>query len=198
MCILDTYKQITTFEEFQTLNLAFLKGEITETIYSCGPVEEETLPLLPSLIKLNELGFITLDSQPGTFTKDIFNDEYFIEEQKPYLEGFCRYKDLTRIEECLKKLPVYYRINTYHTDPVLLSQTFPKFPYNLTRDKAHHDPKQLRTESWRHYTNLNVQVYADTFGMNYPFFQDVVFVFIAGKEYQQKINIAKELVEYFD
>ncbi len=39
-------------------------GEIPETSYHCGPIEDETIPLVNDLLKLHEFGLITNGDQP--------------------------------------------------------------------------------------------------------------------------------------
>lgn len=53
------------FETMLTLNIQFIRGEIAETPSHLGPLDEESIPLIPALLELNSLGMFTTNSQPG-------------------------------------------------------------------------------------------------------------------------------------
>lgn len=46
------------------LNRSFLCGETRSTVYHCGPVFSETLPLVKGLLRLHDFGILTLEGQP--------------------------------------------------------------------------------------------------------------------------------------
>ena len=52
------------FSDLITLNRKFLLGQIPETLYYCGQIDEETIPLVPGLLKLHDFGLFTIGSQP--------------------------------------------------------------------------------------------------------------------------------------
>ncbi len=54
-----------SIEDIQRLTIAFLRGEKTATSYHFGPLLLESTTLVEKLVRLNELGFITTNSQPG-------------------------------------------------------------------------------------------------------------------------------------
>jgi hypothetical protein len=56
---------VKTWKDICAVNVRFLKKEISETYYHLGPTDPETEPLLPALIRLNELGCYTTNGQPG-------------------------------------------------------------------------------------------------------------------------------------
>jgi hypothetical protein len=47
--------------------VAFLRGDLDQTPIHGGPPNDETDPLVPALVEMNEAGFVTTDSQPGVF-----------------------------------------------------------------------------------------------------------------------------------
>lgn len=53
-----------TFDVLLDLNRKFLKGEIKRTPYHCGPLDEETLPLVPKLLEMADAGLMSHGSQP--------------------------------------------------------------------------------------------------------------------------------------
>ncbi len=64
MTIEEAYAQAGTFMELCHINVKFLKGIYDHTAYHCGPVDEETVPLLENLCLLNSLGCYTFNGQP--------------------------------------------------------------------------------------------------------------------------------------
>lgn len=54
----------TDFSQLCALNRQFLLGKIPETPYHCGPIEDETRPLVNGLLKLHDFHLLTDNSQP--------------------------------------------------------------------------------------------------------------------------------------
>ena len=46
------------------LNRSYLLGETRSTIYSRGPINAETLPLVEGLLRLHDFGILTFSGQP--------------------------------------------------------------------------------------------------------------------------------------
>lgn len=195
------YSLVITFEDFQLLNIAFLKNKIPETIYH-GPLEDETNLLLKDLLRLNKRGFITINSQPGLKEKDrTYGDkEYFESEQKEFIEGFCHKDYLQSLISVLSRENVYFRINNVDDDDenlFLYYDNFPKCPYNITRYRSHPDHTLMKHEPWILYTNIPREIFSDKFGTNYYFWDDMIYVIIAGKNYCDKINISNMVLKVF-
>lgn len=53
----------------------FLQGELQEVPTHFGPLDEESAIILPQLLQLNRLGFLTVESQPGE--KEVYTDLTF-------------------------------------------------------------------------------------------------------------------------
>jgi hypothetical protein len=53
-----------SFDDIKKLNILFLKKKISSTPYSVS-IDEETYPMLKTLIKINKKGILTFDSQPN-------------------------------------------------------------------------------------------------------------------------------------
>jgi hypothetical protein len=82
------YSKMKTFQQLCDSNVAFLNGEYDETFYHNGPVDDETIPLLDDLKRINKLGFISMEGQPAKLA-----DEESEELQRSYLSGiFKNYK----------------------------------------------------------------------------------------------------------
>jgi hypothetical protein len=63
-CI-HAYTSAESIEELKCMNIAFLRGEMQATAYHLGPLNAESSSLVDKLVQLNELDFITTNSQPG-------------------------------------------------------------------------------------------------------------------------------------
>ncbi|KXT04397.1 hypothetical protein AC578_3577 [Pseudocercospora eumusae] len=64
-----------SWQGFLDANRAFLRGEMSQSPYYHAQISEETKPLVESLLKLHDYGFLTYCSQPSRDDKDA----YFIE-----------------------------------------------------------------------------------------------------------------------
>jgi len=79
------WKQIKNFEDLKECMVGYLEGKYTRNPWCCAPIDEETIPMLSSLVKINKLGFVTVVSQPGMNT--IYPDGYS-EYQRGFMTGF--------------------------------------------------------------------------------------------------------------
>src|ERR1700761_7066180 len=55
----DTYSQVLD------LNRRYLQGSLSTSPTYCGPIDEETLPLVSGLLQMHDYGFLTTNSQPS-------------------------------------------------------------------------------------------------------------------------------------
>jgi len=97
--------------------IRYLKGEHPENIWSGAPIDAETVPLLEPLIRINELGIISLEGQPGTFLfpKTHYKTrETYAEYQHGYLVGLMH----------SSKLPYLQRMVIADPDVCLVSYVF--------------------------------------------------------------------------
>ena len=85
---MDTFRKISTFQELIDTNVQFLEGKIHHTPYHYGPVDDETLPMIADLVKLNKLGCITITSQPAVNETYYKNQKWLQLQQKSFLEGY--------------------------------------------------------------------------------------------------------------
>lgn len=61
----DAYRAAKSFDDLCRINVQFLNGTYDHTAYHCGPVDDETIPLLDDLCLVNSLGFYTYSGQPS-------------------------------------------------------------------------------------------------------------------------------------
>lgn len=70
---------IQSINDMAQHTIRFLRGEIPQSPNHLGPIADETKPYVDALVKINELGFVTTDSQPGGRGRS----------QRSYLTGLC-------------------------------------------------------------------------------------------------------------
>lgn len=95
------WNDVPDFSSLCRLNELFLRGSIQRTPYHEGPIFEETLPLVPSLLQLQKLGIFTDGSRPHgivSYEVDDEGQEWFYE-QRPCLDFI-----MTTHDEKYKKL----------------------------------------------------------------------------------------------
>jgi hypothetical protein len=135
------YREASTFKNLVCLNIAFLKGIITETPYHVGPIDNETIPLLSQLIQLNKKGFLSTSGQPGIISDFIspIDGIYYQENQKSFIRGYI-YKSLSeKLQMFIQDKPFYMVIvNNKSTE----YDSIPVDKYNLTRDINLEDPNE--------------------------------------------------------
>lgn len=114
----------TIFNYIQKNNLLFLNGKVDITSYHYGQVDEETKPILNTLISLNELGMLTTCSQPGYLNKEGYR-------QKPYLEFYCNKKWFPYLLE-LEKDWYLFHVSDYEEQTVYQSSNL-TLPFTITQ-----------------------------------------------------------------
>lgn len=80
-----------TAEELCLFILSFLKGKNKSTPWHCGPLNDESQMIINDLYKLNNFGFISVDSQPPMLKT--------YKKQRPYVEGFVKKIDFDKISK---------------------------------------------------------------------------------------------------
>jgi prepilin-type processing-associated H-X9-DG protein len=153
------FDKVQTYQDLIQANIAFLDGRVVKTPYYLGPVNEETLPLLPKLRKINSMGFVSFQGQPSTCQYAVFVDKtwttadgkeagnWFVDtEQKSYIEGILPRKYLAEVHKFLaNRNDVYYYISDKYE---VLDVKMPATVYNLTRQRTNKD------EAWHFCTNM--------------------------------------------
>jgi len=59
------WQSVSTVEDLQRAMGSYLRGELGESLWYAGPLDEESEEILPFLLRLNGLGLIPNSSQPG-------------------------------------------------------------------------------------------------------------------------------------
>jgi hypothetical protein len=129
-------------------------GQIPITPYHCGPVDEETIPLVPGLLKLHEFALLTIGSQP--YEQSVYESgknwsEY---QQRPFIIFIMPGKNALSLEffERLKK----------RADIVVSAQELCPFkivdgshdPHVVSRMRVAVTVKDLETAEWEVSTSI--------------------------------------------
>jgi len=171
------YQSVKTYRDLLNTNLLFLQGKVDATYYHNTPILQETVPLLTSLIKINDYGFFSTQGQPGTCTtgKSAINNKQFIEEQRGYIEGYVPSQIAPALKSYLqKRKDIYFTMtlpDTTFTHNIPENKLFRhggKLKFNVTRDNWLNKDGQISKRPWRLYTNTPVYGYIDNSGGEYP------------------------------
>lgn len=184
--------------------------KMMKRLWSAGRFDDETSPHFNDLLRINQSGFITSQSQPGLLEYDSYiskTGEWICVEQRSFISGYCRKSMALSLLGFLCTQPVYVKMLIF-TPFESAVDTFPHTPFNLTRDKSHKDKAQLHKQPWRYYTNESrqgreISLLEVAGNVNYatPHVMEIIeeeciFVIIASKEYG-KGSIFEVLRKYF-
>ncbi|KAF2229456.1 hypothetical protein EV356DRAFT_521087 [Viridothelium virens] len=86
----ELWDSTETYSDVINLNMKFLRGDINYTPYHLGPLDPETEPLVPDLLKLHEYGVLTITGQPADYQflrRTRSSGSYFVQfEQRAVIE----------------------------------------------------------------------------------------------------------------
>jgi hypothetical protein len=90
-----SFETARTYQDVVDANVAFVVGDLQETPYHHGPLDEESEPLRDDLVAINAAGAVTVNSQPAAY--DITWNAavgWRFWRQRPYLEFYVHKKTL--------------------------------------------------------------------------------------------------------
>jgi hypothetical protein len=148
-----------TFADLVVLNVRFLRGKLKETPYHGAPVDEETVPLLPKLIRINQLGFVSTQGHPADRESGRYKQsnpffkkgmrEYYIYEQKSFIEGILL---KSRAASFVNFMRARKDVYTFVKDPLTgktLLNNFPTSDYHVGRSKVFASPSGHTKMPWQ-------------------------------------------------
>lgn len=208
----DPYNAVTTYQGLINLNVRYLQGENIYTPYHENRVDEETLPLLADLIRVNKAGFHSTEGQPAMKIRNLSNGgmwgrspipHYADTYQKSYIAGIIPRKMAGRLADFLKNQPVYFEM--YQIEPYrVVADTFPEAEYNLTKYRYSVRESDLERESWNYFTNRRPRTnpeelsYFEKYPRIYSLLKRECFeVLIASKEYGTG-SVIDVLLQFFN
>ena len=148
---------IATIKDLIAANVKFLKGELPETPYRAGPLEEDSVPLAKLLVLLNQMGYITTNGQASCdsvvfvdktwmYLGVKFGNWYARTCQCPYIEGYLE-SDLAipMIKYVNVNMPMI-TCYTWSNDGMAIIKNFP----NLTKEKAFRKKEYEKSVPWKY------------------------------------------------
>ncbi|KAJ5704384.1 hypothetical protein N7536_000073 [Penicillium majusculum] len=119
----------TGFTALLELNKKFLRGSITSSPYHYGPIEEETLSLVPSLLKLHEWQIFTWSSQPYLRERKRGDEGKLYDHwQRPFISFIVAEKNNPRrlFQELRRKKDIKVHARKAYSPEVALQGSFTK------------------------------------------------------------------------
>ncbi len=151
-----TWKHVKTFDDLVRVNAAFVRGDLELSPYSYGPLNRDSLPLVPNLLALHQLGLVTTSGQSNECIYGQSTDwkDYFDSEQKPYISFTMLKTDAGTklICELMKSDNFIIKVTDSTTEEV--ETNMPTEKYNVTRDRSAEALDKLVESPWREFTNL--------------------------------------------
>jgi len=203
--------EVKNFQDFIKSNLLFLNGEYKQTAYHCGPVHEETIPILFNLKILNKLGMFTYDSEPP------YSEERFIEingygyyelfQQRAYLEGYIENKNATKLKKFLdSQNDIYYSIEySNFMDSTIPFENEKYFHLSRIKNYIKDKNKIIDLTDWE-YCTPSISSYGNRRDNIDILFEEhiqkhilsnCISLLIVSKDFGTKINLQKLMIEYF-
>jgi len=204
--IVDIYKNVSDFNDLIQTNILFLQNKIPFTFYYPNFVEDETVPMLAKLIKLNQYGFHSVNSQPSY---SVQNDPLCIQEQKGYIYGIV--EDSNKTQKLLKYLSqqkniyyviAYYKVNAYGSTIPIKHKDY----YNVTRIKKRENEsenftnmKWIKTANLQNHYNDNILNDSLTIPNVKTVVEKCIYIQILAKKYNDfNLSIVDLLLKFYD
>jgi hypothetical protein len=208
----EVFKAAKSYADLKCVNIAFLQGKVHGTPHHLRPLDDETLPLVDDLVRINAHGFISISGQPASHGIDSCDDcglgcRYEEWEQRPFLEGFMPRSDLDSFQSYMARFSGSYHYIVHEYDVSLsVIATFPGSRYNVTRMRAHADKTKLDQAPWKNVTNIST--YDEFSKSEYDFYKFspklhklltkyTFIVTIAGTEYGQG-SVEDLLLDFYE
>lgn len=114
------FEKVTTFEELIDAYILHLEGKIPVTPTYGGALFPDTIAQVDNIIKLNKLGFLTLDSQDGLRTENKL--------QRAYIDGYMYNNTFQKIVSKLIRTEIIY-MSFYLI--IEIEEDHPRFPVTI-------------------------------------------------------------------
>jgi len=181
---------VVTWADLCAVNVRFLKKEIEQTYYHLGPTDPETEPLLPALIKLNELGCYTTNGQPGLIEED--------NHQKAFIEFHVSDHELAaRLKVHLAKFP-WVQWMYAEKDPKKFESNFPAGTKKVDLTNEFH--KDIN--KWKVYSSHSIKSEFKTTLSDMPNVDRLLngsgFFILNHREYGAHESLENMLLEFFE
>lgn len=163
--------------------IRFLKGTLPHSPWHRAPINFETIPIRDALIRLNKMGFTTVESQPGTFifpvknykTKELVKPNrrdpsiLLAEIQHGYISGIINKNKIPKIVSKIIKDPSVCMLTFEYSTAYYSQLNVPSSSdyingnfYNLTTNAETIDGKDiLKMKGFTTHDLTNIRTYAD-------------------------------------
>lgn len=198
------WEEAENFSELLLLNKKFLLGKIPETPYSVGSIDDETKPLVESLLRLHQLQLL-IDGSQSYLHEFVQRGEKWVEcQQRPFISFtvsvlYNKPKRLLALFKCRSDIVVrasnlYSRKTLRNSDKKVA----------VSRAREANNFNDLREQAWENYTAS-----LDRFDYSEDFFclkamkqsQSVVFN-VAARTWGENLNllkiVEKTVIEYLE
>ena len=119
-------KEEPSWESLNFLYIQFLKGNLNRSLTHFGPLVDDTIEHgTDTLIEINQLGFISVDSQPGA----ISSGEWGIEKQRNYIVGYILEENINKIEKEFGGSNFYVSIRDNNNEIIFINSLKWTLPY---------------------------------------------------------------------
>lgn len=88
----EIWDSVRNFDQLKKAMVMFLKSLCTRNPWHLDTVDPETVPMLETLVKINQNGFVTIEGQPGTIK--VASD--YQELQRGYISGIILNKNVRK------------------------------------------------------------------------------------------------------
>ena len=96
----EMWETAKDFKDLQNAMVEYLEGRCPNNPWMVDKIDDETIPILNSLVKINRYGFVTIQGQPGVNTTQESGSMVC---QRAYMDGFILKKNSSRfINDLLK------------------------------------------------------------------------------------------------
>jgi hypothetical protein len=186
----NPFYPVKTWSDLCSVNIRFLKKEIEQTYYHLGPTDPETEPLLPALVKLNELGCYTTNGQPGLIEDG--------NQQKAFIEFHVSDHELAaRLKVHLAKFP-WVQWMYAEKDPKKFESNFPASVKKVDLTNEFHED----VKKWKVYSSHSVKSEFKSTLSNMPNVDALLnksgFFILNHREYGAHESLEEILLKFFE
>jgi hypothetical protein len=181
------FENVKTVNELQKLTLEFLHGKIISTNYHYGPLDKESKKIIKELIKMNESGFITINSQPGELEES--------KRQRGYVCGLIRKNQIDKFNKLMYEISNNIYIRNTNDDSLINSLirigTYPEWYWisENTNNKYTH----IKNQEHSFYAFLYTDIYDELFKNYYEI--EIIDLEWGRENYiHHKITIALDMI----
>lgn len=201
------WQSLTTYQEMLQENVDYLRGKREQSFCYAGPIDDETYPLVPNLIRLHERGFLSTGSQPAVdelvhYKNTRLNYKSWLHlQQRAFVEFFCSHEE--RYIQLVQKFLADAKTYKVHMTRIFYDDTIANFDYfRLTRSKVGNTYDECKKSRWECNTSSRATSHGTEYdGQNAVFCKNqdatggYMHVFIAKMKWGPPKDAAQDLLQ---